>query len=150
MRRDEEVIHNSLLDFIRKKYPNVIFRSDGAGLNLTIGLAKKFSQQQSQRAYPDVFIAHPTGDYSGLMIEIKKDSGEVLTKKLGIRNTKHIQEQHAVLKQLNDRGYYAMFGCGIDECMMIVDAYMENNTKILRALKYKYWLSTLWLISGRR
>jgi hypothetical protein len=140
VKKDEENIHRALLSFMRLKFSDVIFRTDGAGLFMPKRTAINFAKNQSGKGYPDVFVAHPTGEYSGLMIEVKKDDNEVLLKNLKIRNNKHIQKQYSVLKQLNDRGYYAVFGCGIDNCMSIVDAYMENDTKVLNDYFVKYSL----------
>lgn len=125
--RDEELVQLALCDYVRLKYPKVIFRSDGGGLSLPMGLAIKFKNMQSGRAYPDFFVAETNHKYCGLFIEIKKNRGEIYLKSGDISKSKHTQEQLAVLKRLTSQGYRALFGCGIDECIAIVDEYLATR-----------------------
>ncbi len=129
MKKEEQKVHNAVVQYLKLQYPKVIFRSDGGGLRLPIGLAVQFKNQQMSRAYPDLFIAEPTqceGAFlGGLYIEIKKDRNEYLTKKGEIRESEHIQEQYEMLQALEEKGYAAEFGGGIDECKQIIDDYLR-------------------------
>ena len=126
MKNDEYKIHVALVEYVTRRYPGVLIRSDLAGLKLPIGLAVKAKRLNGgRRAWPDFFMAKSTDQYSGLFIEIKKDADEIYTKTGRLRETKHIQEQKSVLDALMDNGYYAVFGDGLDECMDIVDDYLN-------------------------
>ena len=124
----EYKIHVSLVEYVTLKHPNVEHRSDLGGIRLPMGLAIKAKRLNGHtRAWPDYFIAEPAGDYCGLFIEIKKDRDEVYKKNGMLRETEHVTEQYCQLVRLMDRGYKAVFGCGLDECMAIVDEYLAMH-----------------------
>lgn len=125
MNKAEEQIHKALVDYIDLQYPLLIYRTDGAGLKLPIGQAKKFAAMQKGRAYPDLFIAEARHAFHGFYLEIKAGRGEVYKKNGDLRDSKHIVEQRAMLSALNSRGYFAAFGMGIDHCKDLVDEYMK-------------------------
>jgi hypothetical protein len=73
-------------DYIRLKYPSVIFHSDfGSGIKLTMGQAIRQKRLNGgRRSWPDMFIAetviskirHDDGSYnaySGLFVELKRE-----------------------------------------------------------------------------
>lgn len=124
----EENLHRSVCDFIRLKYPGALFTSDvGSGsIRLTKGQAGRFSMLRSGRGWPDLFIAEPRGEYYGLFIEIKVESRGVVLKNGQMSVKRHIQEQSAMLDSLNERGYFARFGFGVDHCREIIDWYMRG------------------------
>lgn len=128
MKKDEQKVHNAVVQYLKLQYPKVIFRSDGGGLRLPMGLAVQFKKQQSSRAYPDLFIARASNNCYGLYLEIKKERVEYKTKNGVIRQSEHIQEQYNMLMALRAEGYAAYFGGGFDECKRIIDNYLgENN-----------------------
>ena len=127
MKKEEQKVHNAVVQYLRLQYPKVIFRSDGGGLRLPMGLAVQFKNQQMSRAYPDLFIAEPTDSYCGLYIEIKKDVNAYQTKRGKTRDSKHINEQQEMLLRLYKKGYLAVFGGGFDECKRIIDNYLGEN-----------------------
>ena len=121
----EQSVHKTVVDYIKLRYPNIIFRSDAGGIRLTMGQAVQFKKLQSGRAYPDLFIAEPRGKYHGLYIEIKKNDDEYLKKDGTIRQNEHILEQFAMLLKLEKNGYAAVFGGGFTNCETIIDDYMS-------------------------
>jgi hypothetical protein len=122
----EDKVTNAVCTFIRAKYPKVVFYTDVIGMKLPPYLASKLSNQRSDDKIPDLFIAAPRGKYHGLFIEIKKDK-EAIYRKDGhtFKKNKHVEAQLATLLKLREQGYYAVFGCGVDECMKIIDKYMK-------------------------
>ena len=122
----EENLQIAVSKYIRLKYPQVIFTSESSGLKLTIGQAVKAKKMRSERGLPDMIILEPKGKYCGLCLELKREDTTVFLKDGSISKSKHIQEQAAVLRALNDKGYYATFAVGIDEAMRVVDRYMKQ------------------------
>lgn len=122
-------IQIQVADYLRLRYPNVLFHSDyGSGIRLTPGQAVKQKRLQGgRRAWPDLFIAYvrSIGDryYHGLFIELKKD-GTRLQKRNGDFTSEHIKEQWEMLGALTLRGYKAEFACGFDEAKKIIDEYL--------------------------
>lgn len=124
-------------DYLRLRYPNVLFHSDfGSGIKLTIGQAAKQKRQNGgRRAWPDMFVAYPTlrcvdgswnHEYHGLFIELKKE-GTRLRKRNGDWASDHIAEQAAVLERLEDAGYHAVFAVGFDEARKVIDEYLGGG-----------------------
>ena len=125
MNKIEERIQAQLCRWVRLQYPNIIFRSDGGGLNLPIGLAVKFSRIQAGRAYPDMFFPEPRGMYHGLFLEIKGTRKDLYKKSGQMRRTKHLVEQAKMLKTLAQKGYCALFGVGFEGCQDIIRKYLN-------------------------
>jgi len=124
-KHEETTVHKQLLKYVRLRFPNVIFRTDGAGLKLTKFQSINFAKMQSCNRYPDLFFPEPRGKFAGLYIEIKKNREEYLKKDGTIRQSEKILGQLAVLWQLDKRGYAASFGGGFAECKKIVDDYFS-------------------------
>lgn len=121
-------------DYIRLKYPSVIFHSDfGSGIKLTMGQAIRQKRLNGgRRSWPDMFIAEPRtvrkdGDkfyYAGLFIELKKAGTRIYRKDGRLVSDAHIREQFDMLEQLRQRGYMAEFACGFDEAKEIIEEYL--------------------------
>ena len=121
----EESTHLAICNYIRLQYPDVIFMSDGSGLKLPMGLAIKYSKLKSGKGIPDLFIAHPVGEYHGLFIEIKRLGKKVFKSDGYLRKDEHLQQQKDILDRLCDIGYFARFAIGFDEAKEIIDNYMK-------------------------
>ena len=106
------------------QFPDVIFHCDLSGVRMPIGLATKCKRLNPNRAWPDIFIAEPRGDYHGLFIELKRSRDLLYTKKGEIRTNKHIQEQAKMLDNLRKRGYQAVFAGGFEETQEIIKKYL--------------------------
>lgn len=130
----ESELQVAVADYIRLRYPNVLFHSDfGSGIKLTQGQAMKQKRQNGgRRGWPDMFIANRRYDlencveYHGLFLELKKD-GTRLHKKDGSWATEHIAEQAETLQALQDRGYETYFAVGFEEAKAIIDEYLQNG-----------------------
>lgn len=123
----EALITEQLANYIRLKYPDVIFHFDLSGVNNPSPSSRAYNSRINGRAWPDLFIACPKGEYyHGLFIEIKKD-GTKLKKKDGTWATPHIAEQAEVLTKLCRVGYAANFGVGFMQCQLIIDGYMKGG-----------------------
>lgn len=120
-------MHINVCAYIRLKYPEVIFLSDGSGLKLPKGLAVKYSKMKSSRGIPDLIILEPVDRYAGLILELKKEGTRVYLKDGYVSNNKHIQEQEDVLNRLRAKGYCALFAIGYDECVKIIDMYLSSK-----------------------
>ncbi|WP_455677980.1 hypothetical protein [Sharpea azabuensis] len=123
----EKVVQLLLADYIRIKYPTVIFHSDyGSGLKMTMGQAKQQARMSGGiKGYPDMFIAEPKGKYHGLFIELKKEGVKIYKKDGLLVANEHIREQARMLDRLTDRGYRAEFAVGLDEAKKMVDSYLK-------------------------
>lgn len=127
-KKREESIHQAVCKYIKSQYPDCIFSSESGGIRLTMGQAIKAKSLRSESKLPDLLIMEARGGYCGLFIEIKKDS--VWLRDGSLSKDKHIQAQAAVLDRLKKKRYYAVFGCGLELTMSIIDRYMKANITI--------------------
>lgn len=119
-------------DYIRLKYPSVIFHSDfGSGIKLTMGQAIRQKRLNGgRRSWPDMFIAEPRRSkingkqYHGAFLELKRDGVKVFTKDGRVVANKHIREQFYMISDLIRKGYFADFACGFDEAKKLIDEYL--------------------------
>lgn len=133
MKKEEFDLQCDVCRFIKIKYPDVLFRSDLAGIKMSIGQARKIKRLLNTRAYPDLHILEPAiirgVKYSGLCIEIKLNIEEIYKKDGELRISKHIQEQHAMLLELRKRGYVADWGYGWENIIQKIDDYLRYRWK---------------------
>lgn len=132
-------IQIQVADYLRLRYPNVLFHSDyGSGLRLTPGQAVKQKRLQGgRRAWPDLFIAEPTCYENcgadiwthGLFIELKRQGTKIYRKDGRLVSDAHIREQFDMLESLRQAGYKAEFACGFDEAKKIIDEYLGGLIK---------------------
>lgn len=128
-KKQEFHIHFQICEWLRLEHPNVIFRSDLGGVRLTLGQAVQVKKLQKGRAFPDLFICEPRGQYHGLFVEIKISSDSVFTKAGKLRENQHITEQFDMLVRLRQRGYGAEFGCGFDSSCNIIRDYLADQNE---------------------
>ena len=127
-KKAEANVHVQVCKYIDKNYPDVIYTSDQSGLKMSIGLAVAIKKTRSKHfKIPDLIILKPSNGFNGLVIEIKKDFDEVYKKDGQMRESEHIQSQWASLKKLAEGGYMAVFGCGYDDCIKIIDIYFGRK-----------------------
>lgn len=140
MRKTEEDLHLKICDYLRKNYPDVLFRTDfSSGMKMSPGQAVKHKKFQKSRAWPDLFIAkakiveHQVGiqpedtvEYllSGLFLELKAEGTQIYKKDGTLRKNKHIEEQAEMLKLLSQAGYRARFAIGYKQAIFEIQEYL--------------------------
>jgi len=125
MAKGEEEEQILLCDYIKEKYPNVIFNSDHSGIRTSIGLAKRLCKLKSENSIPDLNIDEPRGGWFGLKIELKV-TGRTIFKKDGfLRKSPDLESQWRMLVRLESNNYCAGFAQGLNEAKEIVDWYMS-------------------------
>jgi hypothetical protein len=120
----ESAVHRQLCDFVRLKWPDAIFNSDGAGNNLSPAQAGMSKMLRCAAGFPDWFLAEPRGVYHGLFLEIKREGTTLYLRDGRLSTNAHIQEQAEMLQKLMNRGYYANFAQGIAPAVNQVQMYM--------------------------
>ena len=126
--KHEQKLQIQIATYLKLEHPEIIFYSDVAsGCKLTIGQALLNKRMQYSRALPDMFIAHTNRMWGGLFIELKKSKEEIYRKDGRIREDEHIKEQAEMLKQLIIRGFKAVFACGFDEAIAIIENYLNEK-----------------------
>nr|DAF05332.1 MAG TPA: Nuclease [Caudoviricetes sp.] len=125
MIKKEEILHLKICDYLRKNYPDVLFRTDfSSGMKMTPGQAAKHKKFQKSRAWPDLFIAESNNFASGLFLEIKAEDVVVFNRNGKIRKNKHLIEQDKMLKELRKKGYRARFAIGYNQAIFEIQQYL--------------------------
>jgi len=127
----EKQIHSQVCKYLDLQYPKVIYTSDSSGARVSIGMAKALKAIRCKGyKIPDLIIMHPNKSYNGLIIEIKKDLSQIITKSGTFKKDQHVQEQLKSLAELKRLGYAAIFGCGFEHCKSVIDEYFNPKNKI--------------------
>ena len=125
MRKTEENLHLKICDYLRKNYPDVLFRTDfSSGMKMSPGQAVKHKKFQKGRAWPDLFIAESNTLASGLFLEIKAENVIVFNMNGKVRKNKHLIEQDKMLKELRKKGYRARFAIGYEQAIFEIQEYL--------------------------
>lgn len=125
---NEAELQKQVAIYIRMQYPDVIFHSDfGSGARLSPWQARMQKMQNGgRRAWPDMMIAEPIGNYHGLFIELKRE-GARLKKQNGEWASSHIAEQNIMLNELSNKGYKAEFAIGFEQALDLIDDYLGGK-----------------------
>lgn len=121
----EKQVHKAVCNHIRMVYPEVVFFSDMSGLKVGIGVATDMKALRSGKAIPDLFVAYPSNGFKGLFIEIKGEKSDAFKVDGTLRQIEHLHAQAKMLDKLEHLGYHAVFGCGQNECVKIVEEYFN-------------------------
>lgn len=124
----EAELQKQVAIYLRMQYPDVIFHSDfGSGVKLSPWQARMQKMQNGgRRAWPDMMIAEPIGNYHGLFIELKRE-GSRLKKQNGEWASSHIAEQNIMLNELSNKGYKAEFAIGFEQALDLIDDYLGGK-----------------------
>lgn len=137
MIKKEETLHLRVCDYLRKNYPDVLFRTDfSSGMKMTPGQAAKHKKFQKSRAWPDLFIAESgVVEFkedgliahlrkNGMFLELKAEGTKLYKKNGEMVANKHYREQAEMLKKLRSNRYAAYFAVGYDQAIRIITDYL--------------------------
>lgn len=137
MIKKEETLHLKVCDYLRKNYPDVLFRTDfSSGMKMAPWQAAKHKKFQKSRAWPDLFIAESgvvkfkEGNLiinlrkNGMFLELKADGIKLYKKDGTLRKNKHIEEQAEMLEKLRNENYYAEFAIGYEDAIEQIREYL--------------------------
>lgn len=125
----EEQIQIMCSDWINIRYPELsklYFFNSFQGMRLNFGQIKKAKKTGGLKTgLPDFMFMKNNGVYSGLFIELKKETPYLKNGQL--KKDDHLELQRDVLEQLKIEGYFAVFAWSFDQFKKIVTDYMENK-----------------------
>ena len=121
---NEEATHKLICQYLKARYPNVLFNTDLSGIKLTMGQAVKVKALRSCKGFPDIVIYEPRNGYHGLFIELKRE-GEKIYKKDGTPVSEHVKEQLEVIEKLLWLGYQACICVGFEEAKNVINKYLK-------------------------
>lgn len=117
-------------DYVKEmegRHPLVMVFSDTAAhIGKTMFQQVRANKLQSKisKDWPDVFVAQPSGIYSGLFLEFKSKS-PYLKDGVTLSSDRHIQAQAATLQRLRERGYFCAFTWDVGQALKITEDYLK-------------------------
>ena len=127
----EYQIHKTVCEYLRWKYPTVLFLTDlDNQIKLTQGQAKRNKALQHDKfKCPDLIIFAPSVQHHGLFIEFKAKSPYKIDGVTLLKN-EHIEAQWQSILDLRLRGYAADFAWTVEMAIQQIDNYMKRATGI--------------------
>lgn len=133
--KPEYLLAKDVAYYLQLQYPDVLFRFDLNGLNLSKTQAGMNKSIQKRKGFPDLEIFAGSGNnqqqvpqiWNGLLIELKTEGTKLFLKDGKTYATPHLKEQAECHAQLVKAGYYACFACGFDEVQSVIDKYLANR-----------------------
>lgn len=139
--------------YMKTKWPEVIFKMDYGGMNLSKTQRGQMKLINPYRGHPDFTIYQPVGNFTGLHLELKK-SGEKIrrsrdakkravvdyhkvkgvkipvyehkVRKAGDYLNSHIEEQAVMMNELRKFGRLAGFSVGLEDTLKIIEGYLHG------------------------
>jgi hypothetical protein len=121
---DEYLLCRAISSYLKWKHPDLLFKFDVTGLNLSMAQAGMNKAIQKRKGWPDLMIFEPVGMYHGLFIELKREGTKILNKSGGYA-TPHLAEQAECLAELALNGYYTAFATGYDSAIDVIEKYLK-------------------------
>jgi len=115
MKHLEDSIQKTCVQWFRLQYPKKIIFHIPNGGNRNIREAARLKAQGVLAGIPDLLIAEPNGNHSGLWIEMKSPKG---------RTTK---SQDEMMPKLIDRGYRVSICRSLGEFQEVVKYYLRQG-----------------------
>jgi hypothetical protein len=119
----ESACQIAVVQYIRYRYPKVLFTASTSGVKLPMVTAINLKRLGSQKGVPDLIIFESSRGYHGLMIELKRNKTPWGTK------GRCTPEQEDWIKKLNERGYCAQVCYGFSEAKAVLDMYFSGDQK---------------------
>jgi hypothetical protein len=126
-KKSEQKLQTRISDYIKKKYPGVMFKCDvAAGMKMSIGMAVLVKRWRSSTGFPDVDIYEPKGQWNMLCLELKTEAGVPFKVDGSLRKNEHLEDQDNTHQALKRRGVMALFTVGFNHTAAVVDWYMAG------------------------
>lgn len=93
-------------------------------------MATDLKRTRSRHKQLDLVILKPSGEFHGLILEIKKDRSEVYRKDGTFKKSDHVDEQNDSIKHLGSLGYKAEYAFGFEHGVSIVDTYLALDFNV--------------------
>lgn len=123
----ENTVQTWVCSYLRKKYPDVNFRTDKDGQFARGATLKYKAEHKGRKGFPDIVIAEKNKSYNGLIIELKKGTEKVFKRDGTLRKDDHLADQAFWLEWFRSLGCKAEFAIGYDEAIKLIDEYLQNR-----------------------
>jgi hypothetical protein len=115
-RQPELLLQIAVVNWLKLQFPEIRYCASAGGMRTSLSVAKKMKASGYVKGFPDLFLYHPTMKHNGMAIELKANKKSYATK-----------EQKQWIKDLNDRGYYAIVSKSFEETIDAITNYLNEN-----------------------
>ena len=122
----EKQIHISVCEYLRLRYPDLIFTSDMGGLLVGMGVRMEIKNKSSHFKIPDLLIFKPNSTCSAAFFELKKSKDDLYLKKCGSLKNDHVKSQEHCMMLLRDLGFHAQFTIGFEGTIQAIEKYLNT------------------------
>ena len=123
----EQELQIAVSTYIKTQYPNVIFTSESAGINLGFHQAIINKKCRRGNGLPDLWILEASNGYNGCLIELKKEGTKLFKKDGELLRDAHLFEQYTTIIKLREKGYFSDFAVGFEQAKKFIDNYLTNK-----------------------
>jgi len=113
MRHEESQIQIAVANYLKYKYPQVLFTIAPSGVNLPIRVAQRMKAMGYAAGTPDLMIFEARGWYHGLFLELKTERGRAS------------DLQKNFIAQLTKRQYAVALCFGYTQAIQEIDKYLN-------------------------
>tara|TARA_B100000519_G_C14205534_1_gene420126 strand:+ start:208 stop:567 length:360 start_codon:yes stop_codon:yes gene_type:complete len=114
-RQDELKLQIAVVNWLKMNFPEIRYCASAGGMRTSLSVAKKMKASGYVKGFPDLFLYHPTMTHNGMAIELKANQKSYASK-----------EQKQWIKDLNERGYYAIISKSFDETVQQITNYLNE------------------------
>lgn len=127
----EDILQRQVIEYLELKYKVTPICMGTEGKKSPFERFK-FKWMGGQSGVSDLFIPVPTGFFSGLFIELKKEDAKIWKKdgSLYATNKEHHQKQIDFINKMSERGYMASMCIGFDSAKQVIDNYFSSKISI--------------------
>lgn len=120
--KPEELLATRVSNYMKINYPDIIFRFDQIDqVGRSGGIRNKELHGKWSAGYPDLFICKTKKTkkkfFGGLYIELKATAT--------VHDTPHTRRQATFHKALRKAGYKVSFACGLEECIKLLNSFLD-------------------------
>jgi hypothetical protein len=121
----EAQLREQIAWWLKAQYPGLVYRFDlAADMKLTVGQAARHKRLHPERGYPDLLLLEPRAGFAGAFFELKAENAKLYKANGQLYSDSHLAEQETMLQRLRDKGYYATFAQGFDDCVAKISDYL--------------------------
>lgn len=123
----ERVVQKAVIQYLAVAYPKAEYRTDKDGVFIKGNWGAKKEGKQGKKGFPDLLIKTASGDYRGLVLELK-DKGVTVFKKDGtLRKDDHLRDQLDWIHWFRELGCIADFAIGFEDAKQKIDNYFNKG-----------------------
>ncbi len=112
MSKPEQKIQISVANYLRLKYPKLLWTISPVGLIISRNMGMLAVRMGYRAGTPDIIIFEPRGHFHGLFVELKSDTGATSEK------------QNLFIRDALDRGYATAVCFSYAEAARTIDNYL--------------------------